>query len=123
MLSDWNFKMKKLSRKIFTASITQFLILLCSSAALHAQDIDKIFTKGEEAFASGKYQEAEKSFRQVLEKDSGNYKVLRAQALVWGLGVEYMFREMDTSLLTQRRGSSSLTLLARSTPCSNQGTA
>ena len=80
MLSDWNFKMRKLSRKIFTASIAQFLILLCSSAALHAQDIDKIFTKGEKAFASGKYQEAEKSFGQVLEKDRDNYKVLRAQA-------------------------------------------
>ena len=72
--------MRKLSRKIFTASIAQFLILLCSSAALHAQDIDKIFTKGEKAFASGKYQEAEKSFGQVLEKDRDNYKVLRAQA-------------------------------------------
>ena len=80
MLSDWNFKMRKLSRKIFTASIAQFLILLYSSAALHAQDIDKIFTKGEKAFASGKYQEAEKSFEQVLEKDRDNYKVLRAQA-------------------------------------------
>ena len=72
--------MRKLSRKIFTAFIAQFLILLCSSAALHAQDIDKIFTKGEKAFASGKYQEAEKSFGQVLEKDRDNYKVLRAQA-------------------------------------------
>ena len=72
--------MRKLSRKIFTASIAQFLILLCSSAALHAQDIDKIFTKGEKAFASGKYQEAEKSFGQVLENDRDNYKVLRAQA-------------------------------------------
>ena len=72
--------MKKLSIKIFTAFIAQFLILLCSSAALHAQDIDKIFTKGEKAFASGKYQEAEKSFGQVLEKDRDNYKVLRAQA-------------------------------------------
>ena len=72
--------MRKLSRKIFTASIAQFLILLCSSAALHAQDIDKIFTKGEKAFASGKYQEAENSFGQVLEKDRDNFKVLRAQA-------------------------------------------
>ena len=72
--------MRKLSRKIFTASIAQFLILMCSSVALHAQDIDKIFTKGEKAFASGKYQEAEKSFGQVLEKDRDNYKVLRAQA-------------------------------------------
>ena len=72
--------MRKLSRKIFTAFIAQFLILLCSSGALHAQDIDKIFTKGEKAFASGKYQEAEKSFGQVLENDRDNYKVLRAQA-------------------------------------------
>ena len=80
MLSDWNFKMKKLSRKIFTASIAHFLILLCSSAALHAQNIDKIFTKGEKAFASGEYQEAEKSFGQILEKDPDNYKLLRAQA-------------------------------------------
>ena len=72
--------MRKLFRKIFTAFIAQSLILLCSSAALHAQDIDKIFTKGEKAFASGKYQEAEKSFGQVLEKDRDNYKVLRAQA-------------------------------------------
>ena len=96
MLSDWNFKMRKLSRKIFTASIAQLLILLCLSAALHAQDIDKIFTKGEKAFASGKYQEAEKSFGQVLKKDRDNYKVLRAQANT-KIKLE-KFREAETLL-------------------------
>ena len=72
--------MKKLSKKLIAVSIAQFLILLFSSVVLHAQDIDKIFANGEKAFASGKYQEAETSFRQVLEKDPDNYKVLRAQA-------------------------------------------
>ena len=80
MLSDRNFKMKKLSRKVITSSIAQLLILLFSSVAVYAQDIDKIFASGEKAFASGKYQEAEKIFGQVLEKDPDNYKVLRVQA-------------------------------------------
>jgi formylglycine-generating enzyme required for sulfatase activity len=80
MLSDRNFKMKKLSRKVITSSITQLLILFFSSVAVYAQDIDKIFASGEKAFASGKYQEAEKIFGQVLEKDPDNYKVLRVQA-------------------------------------------
>ena len=80
MLKDRNSKMKKLSKKLITVSIAQLLILLFSSVVLHAQDIDKIFANGEKAFASGKYQEAETSFRQVLEKDPDNYKVLRAQA-------------------------------------------
>ena len=62
MLSDRGFKMKKLSRKIITASIAQLLILLFSSVEMYAQDIDKIFANGEKAFASGKFQEAEKSF-------------------------------------------------------------
>jgi len=72
--------MKKLSKNIITASIVQLLILLFLSVALHAQDANKIFANGEKAFASGKYQEAEKSFAQVLENDPDNYKVLRAQA-------------------------------------------
>ncbi|MBT3666917.1 MAG: tetratricopeptide repeat protein, partial [Opitutae bacterium] len=72
--------MKKLSKKIIAASIVQLLILLFSSVALYAQDADKIFSNGEKAFAEGKYQDAEKSFGQVLEKDPDNYKVLRAQA-------------------------------------------
>ena len=80
MLSDRNFKMKKLSRKVITSSIAQLLILLFSSMAVYAQDIDTIFASGEKAFASGKYQEAEKIFEQVLEKDPDNYKVLRVQA-------------------------------------------
>jgi formylglycine-generating enzyme required for sulfatase activity len=80
MLSDRNFKMKKLSRKVITSSIAQLLILFFSSVAVYAQDIDKIFASGEKAFASGKYQEAEKIFGQVLEKDPDNYKVLRVQA-------------------------------------------
>ena len=80
MLKDRNSKMKKLSKKLIAVSIAQLLILLFSSVVLHAQDIDKIFANGEKAFASGKYQEAETSFRQVLEKDPDNYKVLRAQA-------------------------------------------
>ena len=80
MLSDRNFKMKKLSRKVITSSIAQLLILFFSSVAVYAQDIDKIFASGEKAFASGKYREAEKIFWQVLEKDPDNYKVLRIQA-------------------------------------------
>ena len=72
MLKDRNSKMKKLSKKLITVSIAQLLILLFSSVVLHAQDIDKIFANGEKAFASGKYQEAETSFRQVLEKDPDN---------------------------------------------------
>lgn len=60
--------------------IVQLVFLLFSSANLHAQDIAEIFAKGEEAFSQGKYLLAEKSFGLVLEKDSDNYKVLRAQA-------------------------------------------
>jgi sulfatase modifying factor 1 len=72
--------MKKLSKNIIAVSIAQLLFLLFSSVVLHAQDINKIYANGEKAFASGKYQEAEKSFGQVLEKDPDNYKVLRALA-------------------------------------------
>ena len=72
--------MKKLS-KIFTATLlAQFLAIWFPSEALYAQDLSKIFAVGEEAFASAKYEEAEKIFEQVLEKDPSNYKVLRAQA-------------------------------------------
>jgi formylglycine-generating enzyme len=80
MPSDRNLKMKQLSRKVIATSIAQLLVLFLSSVTLYAQDVDKIFSSGEKAFASGKYQEAEKSFGQVLEKDPDNYKVLRAQA-------------------------------------------
>ncbi|MEK9628729.1 MAG: SUMF1/EgtB/PvdO family nonheme iron enzyme [Nitrospinota bacterium] len=57
-----------------------FLILLFSSVPLYAQDMTKVFARGEKAFSEGKYLEAESKFAQVLEKDSDNFKVLRAQA-------------------------------------------
>lgn len=66
-----------ISSKIF---ILQFLVWFVSATVLHAQDIEEILANGEAAFAQGKYLIAEKRFNEVLEKDSDNYKVLRAQA-------------------------------------------
>lgn len=68
--------MDKLTEKL----IVQLVLLLFSSMVLHAQDIGDIFAGGERAFSQGKYLIAEKNFARVLEKDSDNYKVLRAQA-------------------------------------------
>lgn len=68
----------------FTASIKNFilqaLILLVSASALQAEDIKDKFSDGEAAFAQGKYRIAEKIFKEALDKDQDNYKVLRAQA-------------------------------------------
>ena len=66
--------------EIIKKLMVQFVFLLFSSVALHAQDLTKIFASGKAAFAQGKYHVAEKFFGQVLGKDSDNYKVLRAQA-------------------------------------------
>jgi len=68
--------MEKLTKNL----LLQLVFLLFSSATLLAQDTAEIFASGEKAFSQGKYLLAEKSFDQVLEKDSDNYKVLRAQA-------------------------------------------
>ena len=66
--------------EIIKKLMIQFVLLLFSSVTLHAQDLTKVFASGKAAFAQGKYHIAEKFFGQVLGKDSGNYKVLRAQA-------------------------------------------
>ena len=66
--------------EIIKKLMIQFVFLLFSSVALHAQDLTKIFASGKAAFAQGKYHVAEEFFGQVLGKDSDNYKVLRAQA-------------------------------------------
>ena len=66
--------------KIFKILSGQLLLLLFFSAVINAQDLVNIFARGEKAFSEGKYLVAEKLFDQVLEKDSDNYKVLRAQA-------------------------------------------
>ena len=79
ILINRNLQMDKLI-KIIKKLMIQFAFLLFSSVTLHAQDLTKIFTSGQEAFAQGKYHVAEKFFGQVLGKDSDNYKVLRAQA-------------------------------------------
>ena len=71
--------MDKLAKK-FKILLGQLLLLLFFSPVIYAQDLVEIFLRGEKAFSEGKYLLAAKLFDQVLEKDSDNYKVLRAQA-------------------------------------------
>ena len=60
--------------------IMQLLIVISFETSLCAQNIDKILAIGEAAFSQGKYLIAERTFKEVLDKDPDNYKVLRKQA-------------------------------------------